>query len=69
MLIRIRDADLSAIDWATSRLADDVRAVLFRALSKHLHALAECCSLRSRHRGNCAPTQIAGWPESTRVLD
>ncbi len=34
VLIRIRDADLSAIDWATSRLADDVRAVLFRALSK-----------------------------------
>ena len=34
VLIRIRDADLSAIDRATSRLADDVRAVLFRALCK-----------------------------------
>ncbi|MGA2448975.1 MAG: serine/threonine-protein kinase [Polyangiaceae bacterium] len=34
VLIRIRDADLSAIDRATNRLADDVRAVLFRALSK-----------------------------------
>lgn len=34
VLIRIRDADLSAIDRATSRVPDDVRAVLFRALSK-----------------------------------
>jgi serine/threonine protein kinase len=34
VLIRIRDADLSAIDRAGARIPDDVRAVLFRALSR-----------------------------------
>jgi serine/threonine-protein kinase len=34
VLIRIRDADLSAIDRAAVRVPDDVRAVLFRALSR-----------------------------------
>jgi eukaryotic-like serine/threonine-protein kinase len=34
VLLRIRDADLSAIDRATTRVPDDVRAVLFRALSR-----------------------------------
>jgi serine/threonine protein kinase len=34
VLIRIRDADLSAIDRAGVRVPDDVRAVLFRALSR-----------------------------------
>jgi serine/threonine-protein kinase len=34
VLIRIRDADLSAIDRAGARVPDDVRAVLFRALSR-----------------------------------
>ena len=34
VLIRIRDADLSAIDRAGARVPDDVRAVLFRALAR-----------------------------------
>jgi serine/threonine protein kinase len=34
ILIRIRDADLSAIDRAGARVPEDVRAVLFRALSR-----------------------------------
>jgi eukaryotic-like serine/threonine-protein kinase len=34
VLIRIRDADLSAIDRAAVRVPDDLRAVLFRALSR-----------------------------------
>lgn len=34
VLLRIRDADLSAIDRATGRVPDDVRSVLFRALSR-----------------------------------
>jgi serine/threonine-protein kinase len=34
VLIRIRDADLSAIDRAGGRVPEDVRAVLFRALSR-----------------------------------
>ncbi len=34
VLIRIRDADLSAIDRAGARVPEDVRAVLFRALSR-----------------------------------
>ena len=33
VLIRIRDADLSAIDRAGARVPEDVRAVLFRAVS------------------------------------
>jgi serine/threonine-protein kinase len=34
VLLRIRDADLSAIDRAGARVPDDVRAVLFRALAR-----------------------------------
>src|SRR5271165_2792447 len=34
VLLRIRDADLTAIDRATGRVPDDVRSVLFRALSR-----------------------------------
>jgi len=34
VLLRIRDADLSAIDRAGVRVPDDLRAVLFRALSR-----------------------------------
>src|SRR5580693_10212054 len=34
VLIRIRDADLTPIDRAGGRVPDDVRAVLFRALSR-----------------------------------
>ena len=34
VLLRIRDADLSAIDRAGRRVPDDVRAVLFRALAR-----------------------------------
>jgi serine/threonine protein kinase len=34
VLLRIRDTDLGAIDRAATRVPDDVRAVLFRALSR-----------------------------------
>jgi len=34
VLLRIRDADVSAIDRSEARVPDDVRAVLFRALSR-----------------------------------
>jgi serine/threonine-protein kinase len=34
VLMRIRDADLAAIDRAPGRVPDDVRAILFRALTK-----------------------------------
>jgi serine/threonine-protein kinase len=34
VLLRIRDADLSAIDRASSRVPDDVRSLLFRALAR-----------------------------------
>ncbi len=34
VLLRIRDADVSAVDRAGPRVPDDVRAVLFRALSR-----------------------------------
>jgi serine/threonine-protein kinase len=34
VLLRIRDADVSAIDRAGARVPDDVRAVLFRALAR-----------------------------------
>src|ERR1700722_17730812 len=34
VLLRIRDADLSAIDRASERVPEDIRAVIFRALAK-----------------------------------
>jgi serine/threonine-protein kinase len=34
VLLRIRDADLSAIDRASARVPDDVRSLLFRALAR-----------------------------------
>ncbi len=71
ILLRIRDADLSAIDRAGDRVPDDVRAVLFRALSRELAlrwpnatSLAEALEdVVLRRRLQVGPTRLAAFVE------
>ena len=71
VLLRIRDADLSAIDRASERVPDDVRAVLFRALAKDpmlryatARAFAEALEdLVRRRRLQVGPGKLAAWVE------
>src|ERR1700722_12170366 len=71
VLLRIRDADLSAIDRAPERVPDDVRAVLFRALAKDplmryasAQAFADALEdLVRRRRLQVGPAKLAAWVE------
>ncbi len=71
VLMRIRDADLSAIDRAADRVPDDVRTVLFRALAKdplqrYASALAFADALEDivrRRRLQVGPAKLAAWIE------
>ena len=61
VLLRIRDADLGAIDRAGARVPDDVRAVLFRALvARSRAALADGGGLRRGARGRRPPASPPG---------
>lgn len=67
VLLRIRDADLGAIDRASHRVPDDVRSVLFRALAKEPHlrfpnatAFAEAIEeIVRRRRLQMGPSRLA----------
>jgi serine/threonine protein kinase len=71
VLLRIRDADLSAIDRAPERAPDDVRAVLYRALEKDpllrypsAKAFAEAIEdVMRRRRLQVGPAKLAAWIE------
>ena len=71
VLVRIRDADLSAIDRATRRVPDDLREVLFRALAKDplmrfptARAFADALEeLVRRRRLQVGPAKLAAWVE------
>jgi serine/threonine-protein kinase len=69
VLLRIRDADLGAIDRSAGRVPDDVRAVLYKALAKDpdrrfqsaaafAEALEEIVRRRRLHVG---PSRLAAW--------
>lgn len=71
VLMRIRDADLGALDRAASRVPDDVRAVLFRALARDralryptAAAFAEAIEeILRRRRMQVGPGRLAAWIE------
>jgi eukaryotic-like serine/threonine-protein kinase len=71
VLMRIRDADLSVLDRAGSRVPDDVRAVLFRALAREralryptAAAFAEAIEeILRRRRLQVGPAKLAAWVE------
>lgn len=71
VLMRIRDADLGVLDRAGSRVPDDVRAVLFRALARdralrypNAAAFAEAIEeILRRRRLQVGPAKLAAWVE------
>lgn len=71
VLMRIRDADLGVLDRAGSRVPDDVRAVLFRALARDralryptAAAFAEAIEeILRRRRLQVGPAKLAAWVE------
>ena len=71
VLLRIRDADLSPLDRAGSRVPDDVKAVLLRALAKDkllryasASAFAEAIEeIIRRRRLQVGPARLASWVE------
>jgi serine/threonine-protein kinase len=71
VLMRIRDADLGVLDRAGSRVPDDVRGVLFRALARDralryptAAAFAEAIEeILRRRRLQVGPAKLAAWVE------
>jgi eukaryotic-like serine/threonine-protein kinase len=71
VLLRIRDADLSALDKAKDRVPQDLRAVLYRALAKdpmlryaNAGAFADAIEdLVRRRRLQVGPAKLAVWIE------
>jgi serine/threonine-protein kinase len=71
VLMRIRDADLGVLDRAGSRVPDDVRAVLFRALARDralryssAAAFGEAIEeILRRRRLQVGPAKLAAWVE------
>ncbi len=76
VLLRIRDADLTAIDRATGRVPDDLRSVLFRALSRDpalrwptAAAFAEALEdVVRRRRLQVGPTRLASIVEKLGLV-
>ena len=76
VLMRIRDADLSALDRSASRVPDDVRNVLYRALTKDpllrypsATAFAEAIEeIVRRRRLQVGPAKLAAWVEKLGLL-
>ncbi len=71
VLLRIRDADLTAIDRSAGRVPDDVRGVLYRALAKDpslryqsANSFAEALEeIVRRRRLQVGPSKTAAWIE------
>jgi serine/threonine-protein kinase len=76
VLLRIRDADVSVIDRAGSRVPDDVRVVLHRALARDPYlrypnatAFAEAIDeIIRRRRLQVGPSKIAAWIERLELV-
>jgi serine/threonine-protein kinase len=76
VLLRIRDADLGAIDRAGKRVPDDMRAVLFRALARDSSvrfpsaaAFAEALEdIVSRRRLQVGPSRVSAYVEKLGLV-
>jgi serine/threonine-protein kinase len=77
VLLRIRDADLSAIDRSANRVPDDVRSLLFRALARDPAlrwatgaAFAEAAEeIVRRRRLQVGPSRLASFIEKLGLVD
>jgi serine/threonine-protein kinase len=77
VLMRIRDADVSAIDRTSPRVPDDIRAVLFRALARDpmlrwptAAAFAEALEdIVRRRRLQVGPSRLAAFVEKLGLVD
>ena len=77
VLMRIRDADLTALDRSAARVPDDVKAVLYRALAKDpllryptAAAFAEAIEeLVRRRRLQVGPAKLAAWIEKLGLIN
>ncbi|HEY2515063.1 MAG TPA: serine/threonine-protein kinase [Polyangiaceae bacterium] len=76
VLMRIRDADLTALDRSASRIPDDVKPVLYRALAKDpllryptAAAFAEAIEeVVRRRRLQVGPAKLATWVEKLGLI-
>jgi serine/threonine protein kinase len=76
VLMRIRDADISPIDRTSSRVPDDIRAVLFRALARDpmlrwqtAGAFAEAIEdIVRRRRLQVGPSRLAAFVETLDLV-
>lgn len=76
VLMRIRDADLSQLDRSASRVPDDIRGVLFKALARDrtqryssAQELAEALEdIVRRRRLQVGPAKLAAWLDRLRLL-
>jgi serine/threonine-protein kinase len=77
ILLRIRDADLTAIDRASHRVPDDVRTILFRALARdpelrYPNAAAFADSIEEvirRRRLQVGPSRLSAWIERLGLVE
>jgi serine/threonine-protein kinase len=76
VLMRIRDADVGALDRSAQRVPDDVRTVLYRALARDralryptASAFAEAIEeVLRRRRLQVGPAKLAGWIEKLGLV-
>jgi len=76
VLMRIRDADLSQLDRSASRVPDDIRGVLFKALARDrtqrygsAQELAEALEdIVRRRRLQVGPAKLAAWLDRLRLV-
>jgi serine/threonine-protein kinase len=77
VLMRIRDADLGVLDRSASRVPDDLRAVLYRALARDralryptAAAFAEALEeILRRRRLQVGPAKLAAWIEKLGLVE
>ena len=77
VLLRIRDADLTAIDRASHRAPDDVRGIIFRALARdpalrYPNAATFADAIEEvirRRRMQVGPSRLAAWIERLGLVE
>lgn len=77
VLVRIRDADLSAIERSTHRVPDDIRAILYRALARDramryasaAEFIDDIEEVVRRRRLQVGPARLAAWVDALGLVD
>ncbi len=77
VLVRIRDADLSAIERSSHRVPDDIRAILYKALARDramrygsaAEFLEDIEEVVRRRRLQVGPARLAAWVDALGLVD